>query len=135
MLNIIEGIRCTDGRTNEPFTLHAHLLTWTGDIPALSKSLNLSGHNSYKACRFCMLKGICHPSNKHIYYPSSAVYNIRNHDDTVSMGKLIEEETNKDRKDEMIRETGMIFLKNYICKSCINYYYFTVQELKDQVSC
>jgi hypothetical protein len=82
-----------------------------------------------------MLKGICHPSNKHIYYPSSAVYNIRNHDDTVSMGKLIEEETNKDRKYEMIRETGMIFLKNYICKYCINYYYFTVQELKDQVSC
>jgi hypothetical protein len=82
-----------------------------------------------------MLKEICHPSNKHIYYSSSAVYNIRNHDDTISMGKLIEEETNKDRKYEMIREIDMIFLKNYICKSCINYYYFTVQELKDQVSC
>jgi hypothetical protein len=42
LLNVIEGIHCTDGQTNEPFTLHAHLLTWTGDIPALSKSLNLS---------------------------------------------------------------------------------------------
>ncbi|CAB4425654.1 unnamed protein product [Rhizophagus irregularis] len=49
----------------------------------------------------------CHPSNKHIYYPSSAFCNIRNHDDTINMGKLIEEETNKDRKDEMIRETGI----------------------------
>ncbi|GET62641.1 hypothetical protein GLOIN_2v1644898 [Rhizophagus irregularis DAOM 181602=DAOM 197198] len=48
-----------------------------------------------------------HPSNKHIYYPSSALCNIRNHDDTINMGKLIEEETNKDRKDEMIRETGI----------------------------
>ncbi|CAB4430849.1 unnamed protein product [Rhizophagus irregularis] len=49
----------------------------------------------------------CHSSNKHIYYPSSAFCNIRNHDDTINMGKLIEEETNKDRKDEMIRETGI----------------------------
>jgi hypothetical protein len=41
----------------------------------------------YKVCYFCLGS---------VYYPSSAVYNIRNHDDTVSMGKLIEEETNKD---------------------------------------
>ena len=109
LLNITEGVSCIDGRTNEPFILHAHLLTWTGDIPALSKSLNLSGHNSYKACRFCTLKGTCHPSNKHIYYPSSTIHNIRNHEDTVNIGKLIEEETNKDRKDEMIRETGTNF--------------------------
>ncbi|PKB96659.1 hypothetical protein RhiirA5_385197, partial [Rhizophagus irregularis] len=102
-----KGVQCIDGRTNEPFILRAHLLTWTGDVPALSKSLNLSGHNSYKGCRFCMIKGTCHPSNKHIYYPSSAFCNIRNHDDTINMGKLIEEETNKDRKDEMIRETGI----------------------------
>ncbi|CAB5302545.1 unnamed protein product [Rhizophagus irregularis] len=102
-----EGVQCIDGRTNEPFILRAHLLTWTGDVPALSKSLNLSGHNSYKGCHFCMIKGTCHPSNKHIYYPSSAFCNIRNHDDTINMGKLIEEETNKDRKDEMIRETGI----------------------------
>ncbi|GBC35781.2 hypothetical protein GLOIN_2v1644898 [Rhizophagus irregularis DAOM 181602=DAOM 197198] len=47
-----EGVQCIDGRTNEPFILRAHLLTWTGDVPALSKSLNLSGHNSYKGCRF-----------------------------------------------------------------------------------
>lgn len=82
------------------------MLTWTGDIPALSKSLNLTGHNSYKACRFCMLKGICHPSNNHIYYPSSTIYNIRNHDDTINMAKLVEEETNKTQKDRMTKETG-----------------------------
>jgi hypothetical protein len=49
--------------------------------------------------------------NKHIYYPSSEVHNIRNHDDTINMGKLIEEETNKVQKDKMIRETGMISQK------------------------
>jgi len=138
LLNIIEGVQCKDGRTNEPFILRAHLLTWTGDVPALSKSLNLSGHNSYKGCRFCMIKGTCHPSNKHIYYPSSAFCNIRNHDDTINMGKLIEEETNKDRKDEMIREIGMIFLRKKVkvyLHLCINYYYFTIQELKGPVNC
>ncbi|CAB5181446.1 unnamed protein product [Rhizophagus irregularis] len=117
-LQELEGVQCIDGRTNEPFILRAHLLTWTGDVPALSKSLNLSGHNSYKGCRFCMIKGTCHPSNKHIYYPSSAFCNIRNHDDTINMGKLIEEETNKDRKDEMIRETGIKGYNAFILREC-----------------
>jgi len=76
-----------------------------------------------------MLEGICHPSNKHIYYPSSTIHNIRNHNDTVNIAKLIEEETNKDQKNEMIREAGMIFLKKKIIianKLCINYYHFAV---------
>jgi hypothetical protein len=58
-----------------------------------------------------MLKGTAHPSNKHVYYPLSDVYNIRNHDDVINRGKLIEEETNQNRKDEMIRETGTVLLK------------------------
>ena len=39
---------------------------WTGDIPAITKVLNLTGHNSYMACRFCNIHGIY---NNHIYYP------------------------------------------------------------------
>lgn len=97
------------------------MLTWTGDIPALSKSLNLSGHNSYKACRFCMLEGICHPSNNHIYYPSSAIHNIRNHDDTVNMARLINEETNKTQKDKMTKETGFFFFFKKNCYLLLNY--------------
>ncbi|GBB83768.1 hypothetical protein RclHR1_10440001 [Rhizophagus clarus] len=104
-----EGVPYIDGHTNEQFILRVHLLTWIGDIPALSKSLNLTGHNSYKACRFCMIKKICHPLNYHIYYPSSdIVYNIRNHDDTVNMAKLIDNETIKIQKNNMIKETGRI---------------------------
>ena len=113
LLKILEGVPCIDERTNEQFILRAHMLTWTGDILALSKSLNLTEHNSYKACRFCMLKGTCHPSNHHIYYPSSTVYNIRSHDDTIDMAKLIEEETNETRKGEMTKETGYFFFKSF----------------------
>lgn len=54
-----------------------------------------------------MLEGICHPSNHHIYYPSSnTVHDIRNHNDTINMAKSINEETNKTQKDKMIKETG-----------------------------
>ena len=61
-----------------------------------------------------MLKGICHPSNHHVYYSSSTVYNIRNHDDTINMAKLINEETNKIQQNEIIKETGFF----YICYIC-----------------
>jgi hypothetical protein len=107
---IIERVPCIDGRIDELFTLCAHLLTWMGDIPALNKSLNLCSHNSYKACHFCMLEGICHLSNHHIYYPSSnTVHDIRNYNNTINMAKLIDEEANKTQKNKMIKETGNFF--------------------------
>jgi hypothetical protein len=57
-----------------------------------------------------MLEGICHPSNHHIYYLSSnMVYDIRNHNDTINMAKLIDEEANKTQKNKMIKETGNFF--------------------------
>ncbi|GBB97290.1 hypothetical protein RclHR1_02960003 [Rhizophagus clarus] len=94
-----EGVPCTDGRTNGQFILCVHLLTWMEDIPALSKNLNLTRHNLYKACRFYMIERICYPLNHHIYYLlSDIVYNIRNHDDTVNMAKLIDNETIKIQK-------------------------------------
>ena len=46
--------------------MRAHVLLWTGDIPAISKLVNLTGHNSYMGCRFCNLRGVY---TNHIYYP------------------------------------------------------------------
>jgi len=43
-------------------------LAWTGDIPALSKIMFLTGHNSYMGCRFYNLRGTL-GSNNHVYYP------------------------------------------------------------------
>ncbi|GES88847.1 hypothetical protein GLOIN_2v1463696 [Rhizophagus clarus] len=42
-----DGISCYNGNKKENFTLRAHILTWTGDLSALSKVLCLTGHNSY----------------------------------------------------------------------------------------
>lgn len=44
------------------------MLSWSGDIPGISKIALLTGHNSYMACRYCDLRGIY---NNHIYYPTT----------------------------------------------------------------
>ena len=60
-----------DSMLNETFTLRCHVVIWTGDIPAITKIMHLTGHNSYLGCRFCYIKGTyCHHS-KHVYYPCS----------------------------------------------------------------
>jgi hypothetical protein len=55
-----------DASTGEMFTLRAHVVFASGDLPAISKLMGISGHNSYDHCRFCELRGIYH---KHIYCP------------------------------------------------------------------
>ena len=55
--------------TESTFTLHAHILSWSGDIPALAKVMCTTGHNSYKACRFCSIHGIYNQGNRHVYFP------------------------------------------------------------------
>ncbi|POG60886.1 hypothetical protein GLOIN_2v1466139, partial [Rhizophagus irregularis DAOM 181602=DAOM 197198] len=49
--------------------LQSHILSCSGDIPALSKVMCLSGHNAYYGCRFCYLCGIYSSTAKHIYFP------------------------------------------------------------------
>ena len=49
--------------------MRAHILAWTGDLPALSKVVCLTGHNSYSGCRFCKIQGTLNEGNNHIYYP------------------------------------------------------------------
>ena len=46
--------------------LRAHIITWSGDIPALTKILHLTGHGSYCGCRFCEIQGIHHGG---MYFP------------------------------------------------------------------
>jgi hypothetical protein len=43
-------------------------LSWSGDTPGLTKLMGLTGHNSYKGCRYCNIKGVY---SNHIYYPTT----------------------------------------------------------------
>src|SRR5579862_3398918 len=51
------GVKAYDAFTKSEFTLKAHLVLITGDTPAISKLLHLSGHNAIYPCRACNLQG------------------------------------------------------------------------------
>ena len=67
---ILGGVSCYDAFTKSEFQLHAHIITWTGDIPALTKLMNITGHNSYSGCKFCNIEGVYSQKHKHVYFPS-----------------------------------------------------------------
>ncbi|GBC39132.2 transposase domain-containing protein [Rhizophagus irregularis DAOM 181602=DAOM 197198] len=62
---LARGTDCIDGNTKNHFILKAHVLSWSGDTPGLTKLKCFTGHNSYKGCRYCNIKGIC---VKHVYF-------------------------------------------------------------------
>jgi len=49
-LLIVEGIKCYDGAQQEDFILRCSVVSWSGDMPALSKLMCTTGHNSYEGC-------------------------------------------------------------------------------------
>ena len=52
-----KGVAAYDAFTKSPFVLKAHLILVTGDTPAISKLLHLSGHTAKYPCRACTLEG------------------------------------------------------------------------------
>jgi len=66
---ILDGINIYDAFSRRNIILHCYTILWTGDIPAVSKIMCLSGHNAYLGCRFCYLKGIYCQNSRHVYYP------------------------------------------------------------------
>jgi hypothetical protein len=48
------------------FTLRAHVVVVTSDMPARDELMGLTGHGSYGYCNYCDIQGIF---NKHIYCP------------------------------------------------------------------
>ncbi len=71
MILIIEGILYYDAFMQCEFTLHAYIIVWTGDISALSKIMNITGHNSYSGCRFCDIRGIYSQKYRYVYFPTN----------------------------------------------------------------
>jgi len=77
------GVTAYDALTESTFQLKAHLVLVTGDTPAISKLLYLSGHGAKFPCRACILEGtrstfsytttrnnaIVAATGAHYYYP------------------------------------------------------------------
>lgn len=90
--------------------MRAHILAWTGDLPALSKVVCLTGHNSYSACRFCKIKGTLNRMNNHVYYPLQQNIDpkrlpLRTHNEMLNNINQIEG-LKGDRKKDCIRDCG-----------------------------
>lgn len=95
--------------------MRAYILAWTGDIPALSKVMHLTGHNSYSGCRFCNLRGTLNQENHHIYYPLNQNIDpkrlpIRTHNEFLDKVDQIEQ-LKGTRKEGFIRECGWFIFK------------------------
>jgi hypothetical protein len=95
--------------------LRAHILAWTGDIPALSKVMHLTGHNSYSGCRFCNIQGTLNRENNHIYYSLKQDIDpkrlpIRTHNEMLDKASQIEQSEGT-RREILIRECGWFIFK------------------------
>ncbi|CAG8571192.1 9608_t:CDS:2 [Dentiscutata erythropus] len=62
-----KGVECSSANCKDKFILHGCVLSWSGDMPALTKLMGLTGHNSYSECRYCNIVGIY---SSHVYYPT-----------------------------------------------------------------
>ncbi|CAG8541493.1 8207_t:CDS:2, partial [Cetraspora pellucida] len=112
------GISCYDVLSQETFVLRGHILSWSGDIPALSKVMCISGHNAYSGCRFCYFHGTYSETARHVYFPLSppkeydgTTYNpnklpMRSHINYLQDIKALENKSGSERH-KIERETGV----------------------------
>lgn len=104
---ILGGVICYDAYTKDEFQLRAHIIAWTGDIPALTKLMNITGHNSYSGCRFCDIKGVYSQKYKHVYFhPSRKEYIKKNHSDWLLRINEIEAAETDSEKGILVKRYG-----------------------------
>lgn len=117
---IAEGVTIYDALSKENFVLRCHVVMWTGDMPAISKLMCMTGHNAYFGCRFCYIKGVYSEKSRHVYHPCSMPRNSdildfnpedlpnRTEHDFLNDASRIINEINKTRKKSIAKETGII---------------------------
>src|SRR6266498_2602487 len=112
MILIIGGVLCYDAFMQCEFTLHAYITAWTGDIPTLSKVMNITGHNSYSGCRFCDIQGIYSQKYRHVYFPTNLKkrYTKKNYLIWLIHINKIETAITTKEKETLIKQYGMIII-------------------------
>lgn len=121
IVSILAGVYCFDALKNEYFTLHANVLSWSGDTPGLAKLMCTTGHNSYMGCRYCELKGVLCKTNNHVYFPLRKMnddqttydpYNIpyRQHNTYSNVFKLIKDAKNDAEYKDICKNYGKYFI-------------------------
>ncbi|GBB99234.1 hypothetical protein RclHR1_03460003 [Rhizophagus clarus] len=115
-----EGVSIYDAVLKESFILQCHVVMWTGDMPAISKLMCMTGHNAYLGYRFCYLKGVYSEKSRHVYFPCSMprTSNITDFDPK----ELSKRTKNNFLNDisKIINETNRITRLSYIKETGIN---------------
>src|SRR6266542_5010687 len=108
MILIIGDILYYDAFMQCEFTFHAYIIAWTGIIPAFSKVINITGHNSYSGCRFCDIKGIYSEKHKHIYFPIDLkkTYTKKNNSTWLTRINEIKNAVTIKEKETLIKQYG-----------------------------
>jgi hypothetical protein len=98
LLELAIGIKAVNVLQEELFIMRAHLLTIFGDIPAITKVLELIGHNGQFPCCFCMIQAIpgrTSGNGIHLYCPLHRTNGdsldplelpIHTHEETIQLG-------------------------------------------------
>ena len=112
MILIIGDVLCYDAFMQCEFTLYAYIIAWTGNIPALSKVMNITGHNSYSGYRFCDIWEIYSQKYRHVYFPTNLKerYIKKNHSIWLTHINKIETATTIKEKETLIKQYGMIII-------------------------
>jgi hypothetical protein len=110
-------VECYDALNEEFFQLKAHILAWTGDIPAVTKIMCFTGHNSYQGCRFCKINGVLLQSNSHVYFPlqnnSHLDLPLRRHEEILENIDEINNCKINSHKELLIKEYGNFIFHVY----------------------
>ena len=74
---LTQGVLTYDAKALQNFDLHAYPLTFSGDLPAISKLLCLWVHGTYSPYHSCLIQGECiQKTDNTKYYVFSSVSNV-----------------------------------------------------------
>ncbi len=112
MILIIKGVLYYDIFMQCEFTFHTYIIAWTNDIPALSKVMNITDHNSYLSCRFCDIWEIYSQKYRYVYFPTNLKerYTKKNYSTWLTHINKIETATTTKEKETLIKQYGIIII-------------------------
>ena len=70
------GVTAYDAYHEQLFQLKAHIVSVSGDTPAIAMMMRMKGSNARLPCRFCFLQGEYCTEARHMYYPHYAEFLI-----------------------------------------------------------
>lgn len=111
---LMQGVTAFNVELQHRFMLHAYLLYVFGDMPAISKLMQMKGVNGFSPCRMCLIHGVADPAKPKTLYTPLHRHDGNSYDPTDlplrSHRQFIEHARSvvNDTEDELAREYGSI---------------------------